>query len=1224
MTQNSNRSACIPFARIGHVLLIQALTFCLLFIGDAQGSEAPKVSNSDAPKDKYERTAFADTVLYGQLRKKFRIEDVLMSKVNYPPPHSQWRDSQKEFYQALLKGQHYDVLVVPFQTMANGVDLPGRMLMSYRLALAIERNTKRKVAPLRLVYPALGAMARFYDEKEVLALGKMLGVSRIIWGYAGTRDFSGAENIQFSFAVVDQSAGASLEKSRVTHKSWPYEDLAPDVLPFHLFETRIADVLDFLKISRQASSSRLFPAKVETLSVPESPESLIDGRHYSPVYQSYLLQMLAMLAPTEHHKKLLYTHSLINMFQIAKNDPDRRLIEARAYIHLYRRPAAIKALSGIETKESDALMAYINANLPELEEKTASLKPSIKKLLAQLEVFSLKNKYKQTVTDDDKDTFISNYPHWRYFLNIVLNHRSRWKRSSNVELKIILDRLFPVPGFAAKDMAVGYKLKEVGGDNRLQFELLFQKHIQLAISGLKDELAGAAHTHALGADHLLTMLDSIGIFNLLQEIGFYSFTQGRPDEGLRICDEILRVYDGHPYFAIYKGMTLSRTMKLRQAEEKKAVISQRFKLVLNAVWWNGCQNWVHARAIKYTLKPPKNETYFINPADLMRAIDSDYPFRTNVAGLRRRPGSMLLPWVHTEIRCHENMYYSMLFKRRIDKANAALLDLKSRFEGNPEKIQVLASIKLIEPRPVGPGMIPPGTTGRGMKRPMPIDPKHLPKDFKPLGPLAGKVSNKERKALFLKEVEKNSQDWKTYKSLAQIYIEEEDFPSAQEIMLNYPKIKNPDQFNSVDVSNIAHTAGELLYWKGAAELSRPFFQLSDQLDTGSAASLESKEYLSVLDSDFDTALEYAFHRAKRYSSSHAYSRCMTYMHLLGDHDTAWSLFKSLLGRYDGPQIWYSASTGHRIQGTAPEQLIDWMHRIARLSPAEKQKGYVAHFGIWLLSDHAPCPELLGAIEELDVPPKVLMPNIFNAFNRSQAKIGGEVQQSKPPTLFYSAFARAYDLLRKRKYEAAFDAFYKEMDHFGWGYGNPGRTLKSYLVWAGVKSSNADTIEKKIIRRFKGSRFPRGREFDVELSYAAYEGGIGNHEKALKYLKGAFASEYLGESRLFSTWYQLVELCGWLYADSGDQRYRKLALGWARAYQRIQPMTAWAYEVEFNLTDNRKAKIKALAFAQRLNPQSKHISGIDKQLKEEAAKWMEKHNPFILKPKEARLSKIHFF
>jgi hypothetical protein len=47
------------------------------------------------------------------------------------------------------------------------VDAIGRALMSYRLAREIEQRTNLRVAPLQLVYLALGSTARMIDEGQV-------------------------------------------------------------------------------------------------------------------------------------------------------------------------------------------------------------------------------------------------------------------------------------------------------------------------------------------------------------------------------------------------------------------------------------------------------------------------------------------------------------------------------------------------------------------------------------------------------------------------------------------------------------------------------------------------------------------------------------------------------------------------------------------------------------------------------------------------------------------------------------------------------------------------------------------------------------------------------------------------------------------------------------------------------------------------------------------------
>ena len=134
---------------------------------------------------------------YGKIRKKYQIKDAILSALTSEPPQSGWVNSDKAFYGGLLAGQTYDALVVPFQTSDHGIDMVGRMLMTYRLAVAIESRSSIKIAPLPIVYPALGHNARYYDEDEVLKLAQILGVKRIIWGFAGTRTYPDNNPILF-------------------------------------------------------------------------------------------------------------------------------------------------------------------------------------------------------------------------------------------------------------------------------------------------------------------------------------------------------------------------------------------------------------------------------------------------------------------------------------------------------------------------------------------------------------------------------------------------------------------------------------------------------------------------------------------------------------------------------------------------------------------------------------------------------------------------------------------------------------------------------------------------------------------------------------------------------------------------------------------------------------------------------------------------------------------
>ena len=95
-----------------------------------------------------------------------------------------------------------------------------------------------------------------------------------------------------------------------------------------------------------------------------------------------------------------------------------------------------------------------------------------------------------------------------------------------------------------------------------------------------------------------------------------------------------------------------------------------------------------------------------------------------------------------------------------------------------------------------------------------------------------------------------------------------------------------------------------------------------------------------------------------------------------------------------------------------------------------------------------------------------------------------------------------------------------------------------------------------------------------------------------------------------SWYQIVEACEWLYEDSGHSGYRQLALQWAKDYQVIQPMFAWAYGVEAKYSDDANARRKALAFALHLDAGSERIQEISDEEKAKAKEWFKANNPFL--------------
>ena len=417
----------------------------------------------------------------------------------------------------------------------------------------------------------------------------------------------------------------------------------------------------------------------------------------------------------------------------------------------------------------------------------------------------------------------------------------------------------------------------------------------------------------------------------------------------------------------------------------------------------------------------------------------------------------------------------------------------------------------------------------------------------------------------MKEVDGGSKDWRIYKQLAAMYILKENYQAAADAMSRYPLFKSKERLYVVSTSNKACTAGDLLYSRGAIEKARPFYQLSADLDTGSSMSLRSHENLAILDRDFMTVLDYSLRRAQRYDSASAYGRYMTYLHLTGQHEVAWSLFNTLLGRYKLPQIWTSAMVGHRIQSTDPEKLIAWLRNVAQLNDDSRKRSYPARFGLLCMIDRPPNPALVKAIDDVDdlssynfksksyyTGPDLqgLGPSPKRFFPAEFRDPKNPTKPPKPPS-FYGSFAQAYDLMKQGDFEKAYNllvirAWYYSYSKMYWG-----SSFKSYLIWAGIKAGKVKDIDR-YFRMVESPDLHKEPDFDYELALAAYKGGTGHTREAIGHLKKAFAIRPASVERPLFSWYQIVELCEWLYYHSGDKRYSALALKWSRSCQAICP------------------------------------------------------------------------
>jgi hypothetical protein len=1211
--------------------IVSLITFFLLLFSSSETSanltvkqnpNKPKIVFNRALKNKVGKGGFA----YHGIRKKYQIEDNLLAAISSAPKTSPWFESEKEFYLSFLKNRSFDVLVVPFQTQLDGVDPIGRSLISYRLAIEIEKRTKMSVAPLPLVQFALGSHSRFYDDATVYALAKKIGVSHIVWGFAGTHEDEKGHVQSLDITVVCQTKESFGTPEGSRGKSWKKINCKSNQLPSLIFEEKLTDIITFVNLPEKRAIQKVDNRQAKQPSIPQSPETIFSVKSNDPIAKSYYYQFMGMLIPprAEFHRQYMFIRSLMALNEADTTHPDYAILKARAYHHLYRRPAAIDALQEKESGRAKLFRNMINGSLPALESIDNMLAAStMDDFFATVEYSWLMYRYTTKVPKQHIDQLIDKYPAWEYFFDLIINDQSGWEVPTNIVLKQVLDTIYPVKGFMFEDLLNDLSAQDEPNEIDFKLNMVFQDHLRKSLPLVADN--AFFETHNSGPNHFdyHIMLEGIGVSNLLKRLYFLDSVQCLPEESMKLCTNYLKHYQGHPYFTLMHAKIQKDGAHILQGDERRKAIDESVTDAILGLWWYGRQGWAFSKAhsVLSSRHTSKSELLdqIISHKSLLYVIASDYPFipKCSRSGFMR-PYEDLIDWScwdTKDLRTVVNIY-------RKDKEMMALIQdkTKGRFLGHPmrHKFQIA------------------------------------------MGSASQTIDDKKRP--YLQMIDQGSENWKIYRKLGEMYVDEGKYKKAHEVFLRYPGFNGKATTNRVGLSNQAYTAGSFLFWKGAYHEAKPLYEYSANLNTGSAGCLTSRARVAILDRDLNTAADYMLRRAKRYDVSYAYRDYMSISHMLGDSQKAWDQFTALLGRYYDPHIWTSAFIGHRIQKTAKDGLKRWIKDMAALNKTSKQRSFPSRFAFMCLIDRPPDmkmaefvgtvddlgkydftkrrlfkgpdgkmigPEMIGRLHYIDLfdtdtgLPR-MWPDLKNAKHNYY-----NVDIPKEPFSFYGSLALAYERLKKQDYTESYEILKKQSYLYSYelGFGKP---AKSYLVWAGMNSGKRKEAEYFLghlliqagIKKVPGKRKLSDEhfEFDDELSIAAYQCVVGNHDQAVERIKKAFIKRPHTEKRPIFSWYQIVELCEWFYEYSDDRRFLELALKWSRNYQVIQPMFGWAFAFEAKYTNNEQDRLRALGYALHLDSQSWRIAHFSNAEKDAAREWFKENNQFQKKEEKSAPTK----
>jgi len=1112
---------------------------------------------------------------------------------------SAWRERVKAVYRQKLTGSQPDILVLPFEVQMDAIDRIGRSLMARRLIRTLGRRSDKVIPGFDTVDRALGYNHPRFREAEVDTLLRAVQPSKYVRTYVGhKRRFE----MYVTVSVYEKALDATGGYREIRKKTWKKLPFSDEDLPYQIFANKIDEFARFIDPNQNVDTSRVSAGAKNNgeLTLPLSPLQLVGDIGSDPIAQAFALQTLGVLAPKTHARERdrLFERSLISLLEVSPEHPDYALLEARALFNLGRLPAALATLKDAKTDEAKSLRLYLNADLARFAGSVEKISSSWKRLLARVELnelaigFGYENEFIPGWTDD----FFKNYPKWQSLIASKLSENRSASGVRLAEVKRELDTFYPWSSQSLGSALAGRNGNVGSGDADLALTEAIANHVQAALASYTAaELDSSGITKA---DYVL-LLEGWTLWSAIRRLQILIDRQALPKRASALAEKYLRIYDGHPDILFLELRADLKVWNKAQGVAKSSFRSEyprRLARVVDLVNEHDGEFFRYQWELKtYTFAMRSDKTielpnlYYLG----WRAtyIQSMFPPKY-VYDVPTRDPARSIAYVHHDVGALWSEYYWM--KKRGKAAALQFWDSNQlRFKGH-RRLPELAALVIADK-------------------------------------MAGKSENERDRVLgehYRAQVDSGSIEWSPYWETALRQVVAGQFDEASSVVRKYPGFSPSSSTPALTRSNYAARAGHQFYWRGAYKQATPLYELSARQNTGSGAEMTARARLATIKGDFPTAIQYHYRRGTRYNSQFGFRDSMSLLHVLGQSEQAWALFDALLGRYKKPAIWDSALVGHRVAGKSSEEIVDWLSDESRQSDDFVRNKFLRRYALQSLTMDRPVnddiPDILeriGKVREITVDsinPQgagVLMKlrsrgEIYKEISLPSVFVGLPLAVGDSVPSEFALFAGGYNAIRQNNHERALEYLVSTIRLY-----NAGRSLHQhfaypYLARAAVKSGRRDVLKVSLNQARTG-----GADFSLDSRWFYYHLGMafiaaedGDHDKALKYLNWAFGIKPIVDDRPVMAWYQVVEAGLWLYEDFGDERYLSRVLEWARSYQVIAPMHAWAFAVVAKYSDDPEERIRSLAMAQYLDRNSALLSDISDSEKQAAQQWFEEVRP----------------
>lgn len=1150
----------------------------------------------------------------------------VMPLVVAPAAPSAWQEKERKAYADALALAAPRVVVVPpvVPEGAEGIDVTARITMGRLLARELEGEVGDIPDP-GLVFRMLGEPR----SMTVAEIHRRLHGVNPEWLVTGTAQQDGPGKMRVTWSKIASRIPGSAEvpPAARAEAAIGFGSDSPPELQFAPHAAAAAQALGY------AAASKALPIRGRgALALPEDPARGIpaDEGTLAGVWMQQLLGALHVpyLHAFPRPQERAYERALAMLIALPKDAPDRAVLLARALAKLDRRAAALKVLAeGTGTPEEKALAAYLNSDLPALAAAVEQVKRPAARLVSQLELAALRFHFRRLSQGELKPLVASlsaSIPRaWQPVVSAYVLGLDLWSLPSPANLKLVLDRSFPLAGYSAEDVVRGKIALGTGvydAKTQAALDLSPLVHAQKWREANLPELCcrgGAGEALAYGPANFLDLLEADADRLAMARLEFLAEVQGRPEQALQLAmhyDEVLFAGE-HPGVVHQRLMALGPQVGRVPPNQRGRIALEAFEHARKILTWETVQGppSLHASQVRHSFA-----AYFMasqgRPQGAMRlpppvALHGDVPMRVYWAHAvgRDSAGPDGFAMEASRTACENSVLHfqacgdyldklkSAGRRQDIDGAIAALVE--PRFKGHPERFELLASRK------------------------------------EEAGDLDG------AKALLTEATRIPGAPAQSYSLLGGLLQAQGRFAEASKVYLSYPGLKET-KMNVVAMSNYAGGAGLALARRGAPKDARPLLEIAAGNRDGSASSLRAAAQLDLSAGRYREGLALLQRLYQRYEQPGAAAAVIELLLATGDRDNAWSALAQVVPVADTFPPYRAAMLGLRMGAVDEDALLNWRLETLQASSATGIPGNMnptagsladtALFQASVMDREIATLDKVFRVEKWGVShrePAQPSPRLAPAAPNAQ-----RMAVSHPVGLFmkgYAAFRKADHALAVQEWaELAKQYDYKAIPPATVGYDQgsfwAGMPYYAYALTKAGKIQEAKALPARLTPegRPAGSppAFPGAAQFvmpafDRKLVEGVVAALSGEHAIAQQLLRSAQGSMPEAEARMVPPEYAFVEILDRLSADTGEAGYRDMALAYAKAYQEYSPWSAWAYAYEAVNAPDGPRRTRAVGLALKFDPKSARLAKLDRKTLDAGRAWLRTSDPFA--PKKAR-------